>query len=60
LDRGEHTLTVLAEDRANNASRAEVTFTVYPFEWLPPLSTADPYTAKVERPINETITTITY
>lgn len=43
---GQHTLTVFAEDRAGNAAMREVTFTIYSFEWLPPLSIADPYVAQ--------------
>lgn len=48
---GSHTLTLLAEDRAGNASQAEVTFTVYPVEWLPPLGNSKPYPAEIGRTI---------
>lgn len=48
LPPGLHTLTVLAEDRAGNASQEEATFTVYPVEWLAPLNT-EPYTTKMGR-----------
>lgn len=42
----EHTLTVLAEDRLGNASQEQISFTVYPFEWLSPISGSGPYSAK--------------
>lgn len=51
LPTGEHTLTVLAEDRFGNASHAEVSFIVYAFEWRPPLITANPYIAQTGRTI---------
>lgn len=51
LPAGQHTLTVFAEDRAGNAVMMEVAFTIYPFEWLPPLSIAGPYVAKAGRTI---------
>jgi hypothetical protein len=43
LPTGQHTLTVFAEDKVGNASLKESTFVIYSFEWLPPLSIADPY-----------------
>lgn len=46
LPPGSHTLTVLAEDRLGNASQEQVSFTVYPFEWLSPISGSGAYTAK--------------
>jgi hypothetical protein len=51
LSPGQHTLTVFAEDRAGNASQEETTFTVYPFEWLPPLDDFELFTAKAGRTI---------
>ncbi len=46
LPYGEHTLTVLAEDRLGNASQEQVSFTVYSFEWLSPISGSGSYSAK--------------
>ncbi|MBI5840498.1 MAG: PxKF domain-containing protein, partial [Chloroflexi bacterium] len=46
LPPGSHTLTVLAEDRLGNASQEQVSFTVYPFEWLFPLGGTGTYSAK--------------
>jgi len=51
LPTGEHTLTVLAEDRFGNAAQQEVSFTVYSFAWRPPIGDADPYTAQSGRTI---------
>ena len=46
LPYGEHTLTVLAEDYLGNASQEQVSFTVYSFEWLSPISGSGTYSAK--------------
>jgi hypothetical protein len=46
LPAGQHTLTVFAEDKVGNASLKESTFVIYSFEWLPPLSIADPYATR--------------
>ncbi|MDI6768846.1 MAG: hypothetical protein QMD04_04140 [Anaerolineales bacterium] len=46
LPYGAHTLTVLAEDHLGNASQEQVSFTVYFFEWLSPISGSGTYSAK--------------
>jgi pimeloyl-ACP methyl ester carboxylesterase len=46
LPPGPHTLTVLAEDRLGNASQEQISFTVYPFEWLSLISGSGTYSAQ--------------
>ncbi|MFZ5821032.1 MAG: lipase/acyltransferase domain-containing protein, partial [Chloroflexota bacterium] len=46
LPYGEHSITVLAEDHLGNATQKQVSFTVYSFEWLSPISGAGTYSAK--------------
>jgi len=42
---------VFAEDRAGTATQQESRFVVLPFEWMPPVSTADPHVARIGRTI---------